>query len=68
MDRARKIPGPGSYPLPSTIEVGGGKFNDAVVPSDTEVKMRRARAIPGPGEYNLPTTLKKSGGGFQVSF
>jgi hypothetical protein len=66
MDRARKLPGPGQYELPSTMEVGGGKFNDAIVPSDTEVRMARARKLPGPGEYSLPSTLKASGGGFQV--
>jgi hypothetical protein len=66
MDRARKLPGPGQYKLKSTLIVGGGKFNDADVPSDVVVKMRTAAKLPGPGQYNVGSTLKTSGGGFQV--
>ena len=47
------------YPAPPLPKQGGGRFSNAVVPSETEVLMRRAEQIPGPSEYTVTIIFYK---------
>ena len=47
------------YPAPPLPKQGGGRFSNAVVPSETEVLMRRAEQIPGPSEYTVTIIFNK---------
>ena len=61
---AAQVPGVGEYDCEAAFKKQlapkGGKFNDAVVPSALELKMRRASQLPGPSDYdiNKPPTTK----------
>ena len=45
------MPGPGQYALPSTLIVGGGKFNDAAPETYLETIIRTSSRTPGPNLY-----------------
>jgi len=55
--RAKQVPGPGEYHIPSTLANTGGTFNNYAPKTDVEILMDRARKIPGPGNFVivLPT-------------
>jgi chemotaxis protein histidine kinase CheA len=62
--RAKQMPGPGSYKLPSTLTVPGGTWGKHSGKSYIEWEVYRASKMPDPGEYN-PKALPS---GFAVTF
>lgn len=49
---SKEIPGPGQYPLSSTL-----KKNNITLKSRIEKSLGRANDIPGPGMYDLPSSI-----------
>ena len=56
MEKGRNAPGPGSYPLKSTLNPSGGSWSFYSPKSDIEWAQERAAAQPGPGEYDVRPT------------
>merc|ERR1719316_52695 len=65
MEAGRNAPGPGSYPLKSTLAVNGGSWSFYSPKSDIEWAQERAASQPGPGEYDV--RLKEYGFGMKFS-
>ena len=53
MEAGRNAPGPGSYPLKSTLNSTGGSWSFYSPKSELEWAQERAAAQPGPGEYDV---------------
>jgi hypothetical protein len=58
--RAKQLPGPGQYGVPSR-RLSGGRFSTCNPKTDVECQMIRASKIPAPGQYDIRDHVPNGG-------